>query len=137
AHRDPEASARAGTFRKDLLYRLRVLEIHVPPLREREEDVPLLARHFLDEAGSGAEISPRALEAIARHGWPGNVRELSHHMQRLAALRAPRIDWQHLPRELRSGEPTAIKPLGSTERAEVERALGETGGNISRAATRL
>jgi DNA-binding NtrC family response regulator/tetratricopeptide (TPR) repeat protein len=137
-HRDLATAAKAGTFRSDLLFRLAVLEVRIPPLRERDGDVTLLARHFLDAAGGG-ELAPRALEAIAQYTWPGNVRELAHVMQRLAALRAPRIEWQHLPREIRSSEPKAApaaKPA-LDERGEVERALAESSGNISHAAVRL
>ena len=135
-HRDLEAAARASTFRSDLLYRLRVLEIHVPPVRERAGDALLLARHFLDSAGCTSEVTPRALEAIGGYAWPGNVRELMHHMQRLAAMRAPRIDLEHLPRELRAAA-KSVAPPPADERSEVLGALAETGGNISHAATRL
>jgi DNA-binding NtrC family response regulator len=137
-HRDLATAAKAGTFRSDLLFRLAVLEIRIPPLREREGDVTLLARHFLDAAGGG-ELAPRALEAITQYTWSGNVRELAHVMQRLAALRAPRIEWQHLPREIRSSEPrpTTAPKAPLDERGEVERALAESSGNISHAAVRL
>ena len=132
-HRDLAEASRNDEFRADLLYRLRVLEIAVPPLREREGDVVMLARHFLEAAGSKSEITPLALEAIASYAWPGNVRELMHAMQRLAALRAPRIDREHLPRELRAATPKAPKD----EKEDVRRALEQTGGNISHAAAQL
>ncbi|MGI4881151.1 MAG: helix-turn-helix domain-containing protein, partial [Janthinobacterium lividum] len=80
----------AGRFREDLFYRLNVIPLKLPPLRARIDDIPVLARHFLDRAA--AEGLPRkgldagAIEAIQRHSWPGNVRELENLMRRLAAL---------------------------------------------------
>ncbi len=80
----------AGTFRQDLLYRLEVIRIIVPPLRDRMEDVPLLARHFWAEAtkrlGSRATLAPATLAALARHDWPGNVRELQNVVAGLAVV---------------------------------------------------
>ncbi|WP_424812128.1 nitrogen regulation protein NR(I) [Roseococcus sp. YIM B11640] len=89
-HRDLRASIRAGLFREDLFYRLNVVPIRLPPLRERTEDIPLLARHFLDRARASGlpqkTLSPEALERLKRHAWPGNARELENLMRRLAAL---------------------------------------------------
>jgi len=89
-HRDLRAAIRAGQFREDLFYRLNVVPIRIPALRERVEDIPLLARHFLDrahEAGLGQKsLEPAALERLKAHRWPGNVRELENLMRRLAAL---------------------------------------------------
>ena len=89
-HRDLRASIRGGLFREDLFYRLNVVPIRLPPLRERTEDIPLLARHFLDRARSAGlpqkSLSPEALERLKRHAWPGNARELENLMRRLAAL---------------------------------------------------
>ena len=151
-NRDLDAAVEDGTFRRDLLYRLRVLEIAVPPLRERTGDVDLLLRHFLAKAGSSAVASPAALEALCAYPFPGNVRELLHVSQRLAAAGVGRIDVAHLPRALR----VALAPLKGfrgpeneapaatgrraspdNERAEVEVALARTAGNISRAAVLL
>ncbi|MFN3447526.1 MAG: nitrogen regulation protein NR(I) [Roseococcus sp.] len=89
-HRDLRASIRAGLFREDLFYRLNVVPIRLPPLRERTEDIPLLARHFLERARASGlpakSLSPEALERLKRHSWPGNARELENLMRRLAAL---------------------------------------------------
>ncbi len=90
-NRDLEAEVRAGRFREDLYYRLLVVPVKVPPLRERPEDIPLLARHFLDQACRQNRIRPKelgagALESLARHAWPGNVRELRNAMGRIAIL---------------------------------------------------
>ncbi|HTR18049.1 MAG TPA: nitrogen regulation protein NR(I) [Acetobacteraceae bacterium] len=89
-HRDLRQAIRAGQFREDLFYRLNVVPIRLPPLRERTEDIPLLARHFLDRArdsGLPAKVlSQGAIDALRAHRWPGNVRELENLMRRLAAL---------------------------------------------------
>ena len=89
-HRDLRQSIRAGLFREDLYYRLCVVPIRLPPLRERAEDIALLARHFLDRARDSGlpfkTLDAGAVEALGRHPWPGNVRELENVMRRLAAL---------------------------------------------------
>ncbi len=152
-NRDLDAAVEHGTFRRDLLFRLNVIEIRVPPLRERPEDIPILARAFLERAGSHAEISTEAMSALLSYDWPGNVRELEHQMQRLAATRIDRILEEHLPRAARAQRrdpskrvvaiATAASPrrreraTESEERVEVERALADAGGNISLAARHL
>ena len=89
-HRDLRAAIRAGQFREDLFYRLNVVPIRLPPLRERAEDIPDLARHFLERAREGGlpskMLDQGAIEALQTHRWPGNVRELENLMHRLAAL---------------------------------------------------
>ena len=89
-HRDLRQSIQAGLFREDLYYRLCVVPIRLPPLRERAEDIALLARHFLDRARDAGlpfkTLDAGAVEALGRHRWPGNVRELENVMRRLAAL---------------------------------------------------
>jgi two-component system nitrogen regulation response regulator GlnG len=89
-HRDLRHQIRQGLFREDLFYRLNVVPIRLPPLRERLEDIPLLARHFLDRARSSGlpskQLAPEALEALKAHAWPGNARELENLMRRMAAL---------------------------------------------------
>jgi two-component system nitrogen regulation response regulator GlnG len=90
-HRDLDASVASGRFREDLLYRLRVVPIHVPPLRERREDIPALVEHFLARyeeslAGRRLLLSSAALEALQRHDWPGNVRELENAIKRALVL---------------------------------------------------
>jgi serine/threonine-protein kinase PknK len=157
-NRDLDGAVEDGSFRRDLLYRLRVLEIAVPPLRERTGDIELLLRHFLVKAGSRATPSPAALQALAAYPFPGNVRELLHVSQRLAAAGVGRIDVAHLPRSVRLLSRGSLKglraPAGEAspdpagphvggraspeeERAEVEAALSRTAGNISRAAVLL
>jgi transcriptional regulator with GAF, ATPase, and Fis domain/tetratricopeptide (TPR) repeat protein len=139
-NRDLAKASEEGAFRKDLRYRLEVLQIRIPPLRERTGDVPLLVRHFLTRAGSRARPSEGALEALAAYAWPGNVRELMHLVDRLAALPVTTIEPQHLPKAIRGALP-ALRRTPATredrERHEVLRALEKTEGNITRAAERL
>jgi len=150
SNRPLSAEVARGAFRQDLLYRLNVLELHVPPLRERAGDIPLLVRAFLNHSASGVLISPDAMTALERYSWPGNVRELEHQIQRVLALGVPRIELAHLPRTLRPRgarrtpaesassakvTPRAVVPLDL--RAEVERALSQADGNITHAAQTL
>src|SRR6185437_8547372 len=89
-HRDLRNAIRLGQFREDLFYRLNVVPIRLPPLRERAEDIPLLARHFLERAREDGlpskSLDQGAVDRLKQHGWPGNVRELENVMRRLAAL---------------------------------------------------
>ncbi len=108
-HRDLRASIRAGLFREDLFYRLNVVPLRLPPLRERTEDIPLLARHFLDRAKASGlpakQLSQDALDRLKRHAWPGNARELENLMRRLAALYAQEtIDGAAVDAELAEAE---------------------------------
>src|SRR5262249_60720767 len=89
-NRDLEAEVGAGRFREDLFYRLNVIPVHVPPLRERSGDVPLLARHFAARFGremgtGGTRFSREALAALAGYAWPGNIRELMNAVERAVA----------------------------------------------------
>jgi len=95
-----------GNFRDDLYYRINTLTIHIPPLRERSEDIPMLARYFLEQhfTASPPELTEETLESLVQYSWPGNVRELKNAMERLAILRAgEEIRPQDLPRDLTSG----------------------------------
>ncbi len=143
-HRDLEAAARAGAFRDDLLYRLRVIEVRVPPLRERPEDVLPLARHFARQFESRLRIphivlDASCLEHLQRHAWPGNVRELENVIERAAVLSEDgRIRIEHLPPALvEPGLGTATggaRTLAAVERTHIEAVLRETGGSPGRAA---
>jgi len=95
----------AGEFREDLLYRLRVIHIHVPPLRERRDDIPLLVQHLLKRAEHSVEVSEDAMQLLQRYRWPGNIRELQNVIEQ-AMWFADRemIDVGHLPPTLRSNE---------------------------------
>jgi two-component system, NtrC family, response regulator AtoC len=133
-----------GKFREDLYYRINVVNIRLPPLRERREDVPLLAEHFAAKHGrpEGAAITPEARELLIRYDWPGNVRELENVIARALALNpSGLVVPEDLPDRLR-GLPPGVPAPGSSDRPtldEVERryaaqVLAETGGNKTRAA---
>jgi DNA-binding NtrC family response regulator len=128
----PEA-IRQGRFREDLFYRLNVIEIAVPPLAERREDVLPLARHFLEP---GLEFTPEAERALLRHAWPGNVRELANSVRRAALLAADRRigrDDLMLPAAAEGGTLPANEP----DRGEIESALVRSEGVVARAAREL
>ena len=108
--RDLKAEAAAGRFRDDLFYRLAVIEIHLPPLRERREDIPLLAEHFLQriaarEGRTPPALAPDALAVLQGYAWPGNIRELENFLEKtLIFCRGERIDRANLPWEIRRQE---------------------------------
>jgi two-component system response regulator HydG len=154
-NRDLEAMIHEGTFREDLYYRINVITIHAPPLRERRGDIELLANAFCARFNeknrkSFHGISPQALELLRRYHWPGNVRELENVIERAVVL--GRGEWilpEHLPDPLRQA--TAKRDAGDFaarvldagigleefSRMIVERALETTGGNVSQAARKL
>ena len=143
-HRDLEAMVEAGSFRGDLYYRLRVVEIRVPPLRERAADLPLLAAALLRRASVTLDrplpvLTPDALAALARHSWPGNVRELENCLTRaLVVASGDVIHAEDLTLvEAPAGSPARIGTLDEMEREHVERALVSTGGHKARAAQLL
>lgn len=96
-----------GHFREDLLYRLRVIHLHVPALRQRREDIRPLAAHFLARAPRPVSLTPEAWVALERYGWPGNVRELQNVIEQIIWLSTPNqpVDVAQLPEEIRSGPP--------------------------------
>ncbi|GAB0115135.1 nitrogen regulation protein NR(I) [Acidisoma sp. C75] len=119
-HRDLRAAIRQGLFREDLFYRLNVVPIRLPPLRERVEDIPLLARHFLDRARADGlpfkTLDQGAVERMRAYRWPGNVRELENLMRRMAALHAEeRISAESLDRELTDAMPAMNEEPGEGE----------------------
>ncbi|HAU36131.1 MAG TPA: Fis family transcriptional regulator [Phycisphaerales bacterium] len=149
-HRDLSAAMRAGRFREDLFYRLNVFPIELPPLRDRREDVPKLAAHFLrcmpaGQSGPAPALSNEALAALSAYDFPGNVRELRNILERACLLccaggpsdRVIRVE--HLPKELGgAGEaPPSGSALAATERAMVLRALEQSGWNQTLAARSL
>ena len=137
---------RRGTFRSDLYYRLNVIALHLPPLRERKDDIPLLASRFLNslaEQDGERVLGEDVLEVLCAHDWPGNVRELENALERATVVASgPEISAEHLPEGVRS---TVAKPLVTDhlapnpsmeviERAYIQWVLTAEGGNKSRAA---
>jgi DNA-binding NtrC family response regulator len=147
-NRDLAKEIRAARFREDLYYRLRVVEIEIPPLRERREDILPLARLFVTAAAgrTGRKVSgftPGAAHQLLRYGWPGNVRELENAIERAVVLtRRSRIDVEDLPAEVGLAVPEAIvatdvRPLAEVEREYIRSVLRAVGGNRSQAARKL
>jgi len=139
-HRDLEAMVGDGTFREDLYYRLRVVEIRVPPLRDRLEDIPALAEHLLAKAAARQErpppvLHPTSIEALKDHDWPGNVRELENCLTRALVLATGGvIHPDHLALDRRPGEAGPLTRLADVEKDHVGRVLRSTGGQKARAA---
>lgn len=149
---DLAADVARGLFRKDLMFRLNTVELRLPPLRERGEDVALLAQSFLVRFGAryqreGLRFAPSALRALQHYDWPGNVRELSHVIERAALMAdATQIDEDALnlkppaPHDISGAAALAASESLTVEQAEermVRQALERTGGNIQRAAAQL
>jgi len=155
-HRDLKKKLEDGSFREDLFYRLNVIEIHIPPLRERMGDIPLLAHHFLKKyaAANGKDVrgvSDEVLALLLQHNWPGNVRELENAIERAVVLTAePTLTPEHFP-TLRVADPEprpaagaaglGVRIPGSTladlEREAILRTMEAVGGSTSRAAAML
>jgi len=146
-HADPAAAIRDGRFREDLYYRINVVEVTIPPLRERREDIPSLARRFLAQAAMRfglpeRRLEPAALAALAGYDWPGNVRELRNRMERAAALSDGEVlgPADVFPEDgIVQDEPAADAPglddaVDQAARRRIEAALREAGGNKSEAA---
>jgi DNA-binding NtrC family response regulator len=148
-NQDLRQGIREGLFREDLFYRLSVVPIHLPPLRERREDIPLLVEYFLNRFGKKCRqiipgISSEALELLMEYDWPGNVRELKHLIERIVILedgptiRPENIPWfiQRHHRDLPLSE-GGIASLKELERHHIEMLLKKTKGNRTRAAAHL
>ena len=136
-----------GKFREDLYYRLNVVPIHVPPLRERREDIPLLVRDFLGRFAPDEEITvePALMDALVQHPWPGNVRQLENLIERMVVLRrSTTLTLDDLPEGFNAppvapsgDDPTGVAPLRETERRLIIQALEQSGWNKTRAAKLL
>jgi two-component system, NtrC family, response regulator HydG len=147
-NRDLVKEIRAARFREDLYYRLRVVEIAIPPLRDRREDILPLARAFVADAArrTGRNVSgftATAAHQLLRYGWPGNVRELENAIERAVVLTPrSRIDIEDLPGEVGLAVPDAVaatdvRPLAEVERDYIKSVLRAVGGNRSQAAQKL
>jgi two-component system response regulator AtoC len=148
--RDLEAEMAAGRFREDLYYRLNVVSIQLPPLRERREDLPALVEHFLRRTGKALSITPAALNRLCQEDWPGNVRQLENTIERAAVTaRGGVIDEEDIVVSARANPPSCawadLAPLANAwksniaalERAMIRRALELTHGHKSKAAALL
>jgi DNA-binding NtrC family response regulator len=157
-NKDLEKEIAAGRFRQDLYFRLNVIPIQLPPLRERTDDIPVLAEHFLGKytPGSGQGVQgfrPDAMEAMKRYAWPGNVRELENLVERLVVLsRGGWLEKKDLPpamlrgedrpgreaaEKLRNGELDFRKAREDFENHLIRQALALSGGNRNKAAALL
>ena len=150
-NRDLEHSVNVGKFREDLFYRIAAFPITIPPLRERREDIPLLAKHFLDKYATQAgksisDISTLALQLLLQYDWPGNVRELENAIARAVLLETTGVlQAGNLPSQLSPvialesdpSTPMAILPLAEIERQTLIYALEATGNNMTQAAQAL
>ena len=148
-NRDLMAEVHGARFRQDLYYRLRVVEIRVPPLRERRDDILPLARTFLSESAARmgrklTGLTPAAANQLVRYGWPGNVRELENAIEHAVVLaQGSRIDVEDLPEEIGSAAPGVVytpgevRPLADVERDYILAVLNATEGNKARAAEQL
>jgi two-component system response regulator HydG len=155
-NRDLAEMVERGAFRKDLYYRLNVVKLQLPPLRNRREDIPLLTAHFLDrisrERGTNLMLSDEVMQAIRDHDWPGNVRELENAIERACALSTgPVVTMKDLPTQLRqnlletalnsdsseAADGPHVTPLAETERREILGAIRALNGDKLKAARLL
>jgi two-component system response regulator HydG len=150
-HRNLAQAVRQGTFREDLLYRLDVVSIDVPALRDHRQDIPELVEHFLTEVRrqyphSPVEgLAPEALRELEHYAWPGNVRELAHTIERLVLLgHGPQVSLTDVPEAIRRGAPAPalefsgeILPMHELDRRYAAWAVAQTGGHRTRAAEKL
>jgi len=158
-NRDPQVEVSAGRFREDLFYRLNVIPVDLPPLRERDHDVLLIARHFLrqfavEDGKKFAAFAPAVEAAFLAHPWPGNVRELQNTIRNVVVLNeGPVVELGMLPRTFQAASagtpamrsppqpapegPTILEPLETVVRRTIERAIAQCDGNIPKAAAAL
>jgi DNA-binding NtrC family response regulator len=150
-NRDLSALQKSGQFREDLYWRINGTEVRLPPLRERLEDIPILAKHFLNQSahlcpdGRARALSEEAQETLLKHAWPGNLRELKHEMQRATVMAGDRAaieqaDLSFAPADAARAAPVAgslQEKIEALERAEIQRALELHHNNRTRAAEAL
>jgi two-component system response regulator AtoC len=143
-HRNLEEDAREGKFREDLYYRLNVVTINVPPLRERKEDIPLLANHFLQKyimanSKSISGISGEAMEILIGYHWPGNIRELENVIERsVVVCKSDEITFQDFSEVVQKGKmESPPRTLDESEKNHISRILADNNWNISKSAAEL
>jgi DNA-binding NtrC family response regulator len=163
-NKDLEAEVKAGRFREDLYYRLNVVPIHLPALRDRKEDIDLLVRFFLRQFNERLKkgitsVTPEAMAALRAYSWPGNIRQLENVLERMVLMSdGATLSSEDLPEEIAEAagvtgipiggaSPDATGPMSfkelvkrqtqSVERDLIEKALEETNGNVTRAAEKL
>jgi len=150
-HRDLGDLVKQGKFRKDLFYRLNVVSIKLPPLRERRDDIPLLTRAFIDEIAAennrpATDIAPEALALLQGYGWPGNVRQLRNMLESVIVVSSREvIDVVDLPEAIRGARPVRLTPsivrpgmtMSEIEKEAITQALDQTNGNRSEASRLL
>ncbi len=150
-NRDLRTMVERGEFREDLFYRLNVVSLEIPPLRERRDDIPLLVKHYLDlftkENGKDLGITEAAMASLCAYNWPGNIRELRNCVERMVVLcRGKMIDLDNVPVDIREGVTPGIAKtmlaqpscdLECNEKILIERALNECRGNRTKAAEKL
>jgi DNA-binding NtrC family response regulator len=146
SHQELELLVQQGEFRSDLYFRISTLPLPIPPLRERREDIPVLADHFLERfhqehGGKSAEISATARQRMQEYRWPGNIRELRNVLERALLLRSGEIIEEkdlfldkRLELAANNSQPSTLKEL---ERRQIEQALAAENGHVARAAERL
>src|ERR1700760_2971654 len=142
---DLRAESAAGRFREDLLFRLNTVEINLPPLRERQEDIPALAAHFLARYAARYRrtiqgLEPAALQMMLHYGWPGNVRELDHTIERAVLMaRGERIETANLGLNAQRGAAPSMDEMSleAVEAILIRKALARANGNVSHAADAL
>ncbi|MDQ0337404.1 DNA-binding NtrC family response regulator [Caldalkalibacillus uzonensis] len=156
SNRDLKKMVESGDFREDLYYRLNIVDIHIPPLRERREDIPVLVETFLNKQrhknGIDYSISPELMNVLTEYDWPGNVRELENAIERAVILcRNHQLSVEDFPREVRErkDEPSSLPPISlkkdkslpelleEMEKQLIMQALDETGGKVAEAARKL
>ena len=142
-NRNLKEAIRTGKFREDLYYRLNVIEIHIPPLRERYDDIPFLINHFCEVFQKSYEntisgVSDEVLQAFMNYAWPGNIRELEHAIERAFVLcRDQTIQLEHIPIEISNYAQITKRAVNnriSDDPAAIRSALEKTDWNISKAA---
>ncbi len=162
-NRDLAREVAGGRFRQDLFYRLNVVLVRLPPLRDHREDIPELVEHFLERYGRNHELMPEVVEALARYDWPGNVRELENAIQRMVAVNSgPYLHRVDLPTAVQGSlfaahceeldrlaaavsdgspspriQPRSVLPMEELERRAIVEALAQTRGDRARAAALL